>query len=41
MQAIKDLHVCREFRYLDCTACKEHDLVCLDICIECGEEKIE
>jgi len=41
MQAIKDLHICRDFRYLDCYVCNENDLVCLDICIECGEEKTE
>ena len=37
-----DLHVCRDFRYLDCSACKENNLVCdVIICTYCGEEKTE
>ena len=38
---VKDLHVCRNFRYLDCDTCKEHELDCIDVCTYCGEEKIE
>ena len=38
---IKDLHVCKDFRYLDCDVCRENNSECIDVCIYCGEEKIE
>jgi len=35
---IKEIHVCREFRYLDCAACPPGE--CEEqICIECGVDK--
>jgi len=38
---IKDLHICRDFRYLDCETCRENELECIEVCTYCGEEKIQ
>ena len=41
-EILKDLHVCTEFRYLDCLDCNEKQQTCeLIICIECGKDYLE